>query len=65
MKSEARWTVSGVLLVAGVVALYITFDVPYLLFMKTRIEESVDNKIDILHLSVAGLLIGNIYISCE
>ncbi|KAL5254691.1 hypothetical protein ACHWQZ_G014205 [Mnemiopsis leidyi] len=57
MKSEGRWTVSGVLLVAGVVALYITFDVPYLLFMKTRIEQSVDNKIDILHLSAAGLLI--------
>ena len=48
---------------AGVVALYITFDVPYLLFMKTRIEESVENKIDTLHLSVAGLLIGNVSIS--
>ncbi|XP_063682699.1 CD63 antigen-like [Bolinopsis microptera] len=57
MSSEERWSVSGVLLAAAVVALYLTFDVPYLLFMKKAIEQSIDSKIDLLHVSVAGLLI--------
>ena len=58
MGSETRWTVSGALLVAGIVAMYLTFDVPYLLFMKQSIEQSVDSKINLVHTSVAGILIG-------
>jgi len=58
MGSEQRWTVSGVLLVSGLVSLYLTVDIPYLMFMRKSIEQSIDHKINILHLASAGVLIG-------
>ena len=60
MRSETRWVAGGVMLAAGIVALYLMFDVPYLLFMKQDIEMSINWNIDLIHLSSAGLLIGTV-----
>jgi len=47
----------GLMLFSAVVALMITFDVPYLLFLRSHIEPETDTNLAILHIAAIAVLI--------
>lgn len=57
MTSERNWMQLGLMLFSAVVALMITIDVPYLLFLRSLIEPQTDTNLAILHIAAIAVLI--------